>query len=258
VTEFEFRAHAVGPLVLGGMLAYPWEQARDAFHASRELIESAPDELMIFDVLITAPPAPPFPPELQGQRVAVVGIAWSGDLAEGERLLAPLRAALPPALDLVQPMPYVALQAMLDETAPHGLRYYDKLHYLTDVSDGYIDSLVEAFESVPTPQSHVVTGWMGGAVARVPQGATAFGHRSAPATAWVIGCSGDEPIEPTADWVRRTWEATRPFATDGVYVNALDLDRSVEEAYAAEVWERLVEVKRRYDPEGVLAGNGIG
>jgi FAD/FMN-containing dehydrogenase len=258
VTEFEFRAHAVGPLVLGGMLAYPWEQARDAFQASRELIESAPDELMIFDVLITAPPAPPFPPELQGQRVAVVGIAWSGDLAEGERLLAPLRAALPPALDLVQPMPYVALQAMLDETAPHGLRYYDKLHYLTDVSDGYIDSLVEAFESVPTPQSHVVTGWMGGAVARVPQGATAFGHRSAPATAWVIGCSGDEPIEPTADWVRRTWEATRPFATDGVYVNALDLDRSVEEAYAAEVWERLVEVKRRYDPEGVLAGNGIG
>jgi FAD/FMN-containing dehydrogenase len=58
--------------------------------------------------------------------------------------------------------------------------------------------------------------------------------------------------------VRRTWDATRPFATDGVYVNALDQDRSVEEAYAEDVWERLVEVKRRYDPDGVLAGNGIG
>jgi FAD/FMN-containing dehydrogenase len=258
VTEFEFRAHPVGPMVLAGMLAYPWDEAREAFRASRELIESAPDELMIFDVLITAPPAAPFPPELQGQRVAVVGIAWSGDLAEGERLLAPLRASHPPALDLVQPMPYVALQTMLDETAPHGSRYYDKLHYLAEVSDGYIDALLDAFESAPTPESHVVTGWMGRAVDRVPHGATAFGHRGAPALAWVIGCSGDGPIEPTAEWVRRTWEATRPFATDGVYVNALDPDRSVEDAYAEDVWERLVEIKRRYDPDGVLAGNGIG
>jgi hypothetical protein len=153
VTQFEFQAREVGPMVLGGMLAYPWDQAREAFRASRELIESAPEELMIFEVLITAPPAPPFPPELRGQKVAVVGIAWCGDLAEGERVLAPLREAHPPALDLVQPMPYVALQTMLDETAPHGLRYYDKLHYLAEVSDGYIDTLLEEFESVPTPRS---------------------------------------------------------------------------------------------------------
>jgi hypothetical protein len=258
VTEFEFRARAVGPLVLGGMLAYPWDEAREALRASRDLIESAPDELMIFDVLITAPPAPPFPPQLQGQRVAVVGIAWCGDLAEGERVLAPLRASHPPALDLVQPMPYVALQTMLDDTAPHGWRYYDKLHYLAEVSDGYIDALLEAFESVPTPQSHVVTGWMGGAVDRVPHGATAFGHRGAPALAWVIGCSGDEPIEPTVEWVRRVWDATRPFATDGVYVNALDPDTPVKQAYADDVWGRLVEIKRRYDPQGAFAGNGIG
>ena len=258
VTEFEFQARAVGPMVLGGMLAYPWERAREAFQASRELIESAPDELMIFDVLITAPPAPPFPPELQGQKVAVVGVAWCGDIVEGERVLAPLRESHPPALDLVQPMPYVALQMMLDETAPPGLNYYDKLHYLAEVSDCYIDELLDAFESVPTPQTHVVTGWMGGAVDRVPPGATAFGHRGAPALAWVIGCSGEDPIEPTADWVRRTWDATRPFATDGVYVNALDPDTPVRQAYADDVWERLLEVKRRYDPDGVLAGNGIG
>jgi FAD/FMN-containing dehydrogenase len=243
VTEFEFQARPVGPMVLGGMFAYPFQQAREAFQASRELIESAPDELMIFDVLITAPPAPPFPPELQGQKVAVVGVAWCGDLAEGERVLAPLRESHPPALD---------------QTAPHGLRYYDKLHYLAEVSDGYIDALIDAFESVPTPQSHVVTGWMGAAVDRVPHGATAFGHRGAPALAWVIGCSGEEPIEPTVDWVRRVWDATRRFATDGVYVNALDADRPVKQAYADDVWERLVGVKRRYDPDGVLAGNGIG
>jgi hypothetical protein len=240
------------------MLAYPWDEARDAFRASRDLIQGAPDELMIFDVLVTAPPAAPFPPELQGRPALVVGVAWVGDLAEGERLLAPLRAANPPALDLVGPMPYVALQSMLDDTAPHGLRYYDKLRYLAEVSDGYIDALLDGFESVPTPQSHVVTGWMGAAVDRVPHGATAFGHRGTPAFAWVIGCSGHEPLEPTTEWARRLWDATAPFGTDGVYVNALDPDRPARDAYAADVWKRLVAIKRRYDPEGVFAGNGIG
>jgi FAD/FMN-containing dehydrogenase len=187
-----------------------------------------------------------------------VSVAWSGDLDEGERILAPLREACPPALDLVGPMPYVALQTMLDATAPHGWRFYDRLHYLPEVSDGLIDALVAGFEDVPAPQAHIVTGWMGGAVDRVAAGETAFGHRGARAFTWLIGCSGDEPIEPTADWVRRVWEDTERFATGGVYVNALDRDRPVRDAYADAVWERLVAVKRRYDPDGVLAGNGIG
>jgi FAD/FMN-containing dehydrogenase len=226
--------------------------------ASRGLIEEAPPELTIFDVLLTAPPEAPFPPELQGRPVAVVGVAWSGDLEEGERLLAPLRHGCPPALDLVAPLPYVALQTMLDQTAPHGWRYYDKLHYLPEVGDGFIDAMLDAFERVPTPQSHVVTGWMGGAIDRVAPGQTAFGHRGARAFTWIIGCSGDEPVEAATDWARRVWDDTSPFATGGVYVNALDSGRPVRDAYADEVWERLVAVKRRYDPDGVFSGNGIG
>jgi FAD/FMN-containing dehydrogenase len=93
---------------------------------------------------------------------------------------------------------------------------------------------------------------MGGAVDRVAPGATAFGHRGARALTWIIGCSGDEPIEPAADWVRRVWEDTAPFATEGVYVNALDAGRPVRDAYADEIWERLVAVKRRYDPRNVF------
>jgi FAD/FMN-containing dehydrogenase len=258
VTRFEFRAHRVGPTVLAGILVYPWERAREALRASRALMEGAPPELTIFDVLLTAPPGEPFPPELQGEPVAVVGVAWSGDPVEGERFLAPLRGEHPPAADLVAPMPYVALQTMLDDTAPHGWRYHDKLHYLPDVGDGLIDTLLASFEQVPTPQSHVVTGWMGGAIDRVAPGDTAFGHREARAFTWIIGCSGDEPVEGTADWVRRVWADTAPFATGGVYVNALELGRSVRDAYADEVWERLVAVKRRYDPDAIFAGNGIG
>jgi FAD/FMN-containing dehydrogenase len=257
VTSFEFRAHRVG-LVLGGMLVYPWERAREAFRASRELIAGAPAALTLFDVLVTAPPAPPFPPELQGRRAMVIGVCWSGDLEEGEALLAPLRASCPPALDLVAPMPYLALQSMLDETAPPGLGYYDRQHYLGEVGDDFIDALLAEFERAPDPRCHVNTGWMGGAIDRVAGGETAFGHRDARALTWIIGCSGDQPIDEVAGWVRRTWEATERFASGGVYVNALNEERPVREAYADDVWARLVEVKRRYDPDGVFDAHGIG
>jgi FAD/FMN-containing dehydrogenase len=102
-----------------------------------------------------------------------------------------------------------------------------------------------------------MTAWMGGAIDDVAPGDTAFGHRSARALTWIIGCSGDEPVDEVTEWVRRTWEATAPFATGGVYVNALNAERSVRDAYAAEVWTRLIAVKRRYDPDGVFSGNGI-
>ena len=257
VTSFEFRAHRVG-MLLAGLLVYPWERARDAFAASRELMATAPDALTLFDVLLTAPPEPPFPPALQGQRVAVVGVAWSGELGEGERVLAPLRAASPPALDLVAPMPYLALQSMLDATAPHGWSFYDRMHYLPEVGDDFVDAMLAEYDRAPDPRCHVMTAWMGGAIDRVAPGATAFGHRDARALTWIIGCSGDDPVGPAADWVRRAWEATERFAAGGVYVNALGEDRPVRDAFADGVWERLVAVKRTYDPDGVFDAHGIG
>jgi hypothetical protein len=146
---------------------------------------------------------------------------------------------------------------MLDQTAVHGWNFFDKLHYLDDVSDDFIDTLLHGFASAPTPHSHVMTGWMGGAVDRVAAGSTAFGHRGAPALVWIVGCSGEDPVAPVAGWVRGLWEATLPFAREGVYVNALDADRPVRDAYADDVWTRLVAVKRRYDPDGVLDANGV-
>ena len=257
VTRFEFRAHRVGPMVLAGMLVYPWDRAGEAFRAGRDLMEQAPEALGMFAVLLTAPPGEPFPLELQGGKVAVLSVAWSGDLAEGERALAPLRAECPPALDLVGPMPYVALQSMLDETAPHGQQFYDRLHYLERVSDELVDTLIAGFERVPTPQAHIITGWMGGAIDRVPAGATAFGHRGAGAETWFIGASGEEPVGPVREWVRRVFGETAPYATGGTYVNSLSADQSIADAYSGDILARLVEVKRRYDPDGVFSANGI-
>ncbi len=240
VTRFEFQAHQVGT-VLGGALVFPWDRAREAFQMTRALMEDAPDALSACVVLVGGP-------------AAIVALAWSGDIEEGERVIAPLRAAGPVA-DQVAPMPYVALQSMLDQTAPHRLNYYDKQHYLPEISDAFIDTLLAEFVKAPTPKSHVITAWLGGAIDR--GGDTAFSHRGARAMSWLIGCSGEEPVEPTTEWVRRTFTATARFATGGVYVNALDLGRSVREAYADDVWERLVEVKRRYDPDGVFNAHGI-
>ena len=180
------------------MLVYPWERAREALRASRDLMEAgAPDELTLFAVLLTAPPEAPFPPELQGRPVAVVGVAWCGDLGGGRARARAAARELPAALDLVAPMPYVALQSMLDATAPHGWQLLRPA--CTTSPDGQrrrsSTRCSPGFERVPTPQSHVVTGWMGGAIDRVAPGATAFGHRGARAFTWIIGCSGDEPID---------------------------------------------------------------
>jgi FAD/FMN-containing dehydrogenase len=258
VTRFEFEGRRVGPMVLGGMMAYPWERSMDAFAATREIMENAPRELTAFCVMLTAPPQGPFPAELRGRRAGVVALAWSGeDLDEGERAIAPLREAHPPALDLVGPMPYLALQSMIDDTAPRGWRYHDKLHYLDEVGDEFLATMMERFEAAPTPESHVMTAWMGGAVDDVGAEATAFGHRGARALTWIIGCSGERPVDEAREWVRDAWKATEPHAAAGVYVNALDEGRPAREAYADEVWGRLVEVKRRYDPDGVFSATGI-
>ena len=147
---------------------------------------------------------------------------------------------------------------MLDQTAPRGGHYYDRMHYLPEVGDGFIDAAIAAYEHVPTPYTHINIGWMGGAVDRTAPGDTAFGHRGAGALAWFIGASGDEPIDPVRAWVREVFDATSRHATGGAYVNALESGRPVRDAYADAVWERLVEIKRRYDPAGAFSGNGIG
>ena len=222
-------------------------------------MEGAPEELTTFVTLITAPPADPFPPEVQGGPALAVAMAWTGDMAEGERVVGSLRAECPPAVDLIGPMPYVALQGMLDQTAPHGLNYYDRAHYLTKVSDEFIETLLSGFEEVSTPLSHVITGWMGGAIDRVAPGATAFGHRGANAHHLAHRLLGRGAGRAGGRLGAEHLGATRPeFADEGVYVNALDSGRSVREAYADGIWERLVEIKHRYDPDGVFAGNGIG
>jgi FAD/FMN-containing dehydrogenase len=259
VTEFVFRLHEVGPMVLGGLLLHPFERASSLLRGARDILASAPDELNTALVLLTVPPHEPFPRELWGQPAVAISPTYAGDLETGSRVIEPLRGLAEPALDLVGPMPFVGLQSMLDDTAPYGLHHYNGAETLPELTNDAIGSLVDAFASVPSPRSHVIVTQMGGAVARVAPTATAFAQRDAGYLAWVIAMwePGQEE-RPHVDWARRVRGAVRPFSTGGTYVNALEPDVRSEARMRASYgpnWDRLVELKRRYDPENVFRLN---
>jgi len=257
VTELELEAHPFGPELVAGMLVYPLAQAREVLGFVREWMEKAPGELTSFPVFITAPPQPPFPPELQGTPILAVGVAYAGPIDEGMRALEPLKGFAAPALDLAGPMPYVALQTMLDASVPHGLHNYNRAEWLEDLTDDAIAVLVEHVERISSPLSQVILARMGGAVARVPVDATAFPHRQARNLLWIVSAwRPDEDAEPHLRWAREIGDAVKPYAAGGVYVNALGdepADR-VRSAYGSN-WQRLTQVKRRYDPDNVFRHN---
>src|SRR5918999_312488 len=150
VTEFELALHPVGPDVLGGVLIFEWSRAGEVLAAYRDIMLAAPDELGGCAALQLAPPAPFVPRALVGERVLSLVVAAFGDLAGAERLVAPLRA-LAPAVDAVGPMPYIALQAMLDAGNPHGMQNYWKASFLDDLPDRAIGDLVAAAGGIPSP-----------------------------------------------------------------------------------------------------------
>jgi FAD/FMN-containing dehydrogenase len=257
VTEFEFEAHPLGTELVAGMLVYPLGQAPEVLGFVRERMEAAPDELTSFPVFITAPPQPPFPPALHGKPVLAVGVAYAGAIDDGMRAVEPLKQFAVPALDVAGPMPYLALQTMLDESAPHGLHNYSRAEWLDDLSDDAIATLVEHVERVTSPLSQVILARIGGAVARIPGDATAFPHRQARNLLWIVSAwAPDEDPEPHLVWGRGISVAMGRYAAGGVYVNALGDEPAnrVRAAFGSN-WQRLSEIKRQYDPGNVFRHN---
>jgi FAD/FMN-containing dehydrogenase len=223
--------------------------------AYREVVEDAPDELSTAAAMVTAPPEEFVPEHLRGKPVLGFLVSYAGDPEEGAKVVAPLKAA-GPVVDLVGPVPYRALQAMLDPMAPPGLRsYWRGLHL-----NGMSDDVVETFLRFPTeglgPLSFLIIFQHGGAVARVPDDAMAFSHRGAtfmahPVAAW------DSPAddERHVAWVKGVTDAFEPLLTGGVYLNFMtELDR-VQRGYSPEKWDRLVALKERYDPDNLFRFN---
>jgi FAD/FMN-containing dehydrogenase len=258
VTQFEYQLHPVGPL-LAGMLFYPLDQTADVLRYTRDVAAEAPDELTLTAAIITAPPLPFLPESLHDRPVLALVPCYVGPLEEGERALRELRAYGPPAADLVEPMPYVALQRIIDETYPVGRQTYVKSEWLHGLDDAAIDTVVEKAAAFPSPLSQILLHQMGGAVARVADDATAFGGRDAAFMITIISIwmSRDEDPEPYVSWTRELWDEVQPWSTGGAYVNHMGDEGAerVQAAYGAVKYDRLVALKNQYDPTNFFRFN---
>lgn len=258
VTEFEFRLHTVGPIVYGGLVLHPRDRAPEVCRHFRDYMSDAPRQVGAGVVLMHAPPAPFVPPDLQGRPAVAVFAAYWGSVEDGERELAPLREFGEPAVTTMRPIPYVDFQALTDAGNPSGRRNYWRSELLTDVPDEAIDTMVACAAMATSPASVLVMGPIGGAVADVPDAATALGGRSA---AWLYHCYGiwTEPSEDDRHtaWVRATEAAMRPWSTTGMPLNFVsDIDDArVRSAFGTEKHARLVALKNAYDPGNVFAMN---
>jgi FAD/FMN-containing dehydrogenase len=254
VLEFEFGLRPVGPIVLGGMLLWPRGRAGEVMRAYRDLMAEAPDALCGGLALMTAPAAPMVPAELQGRPAIGIVVLYAGDVARGAEHVGRLRA-LAPAVDAVQPMPYCAVQSMMDKAHPEGLRDYYRAAFLDDLTDAAVDTIVAGAENAPSTLSAVLLQPLGGAFGRVGEMDTALGHRDA---AWGIQVLAQwlEPERDTTNrnWVRALTDALAPWARPAGFPNFI-ADAAVPVAYGAERHARLVEAKDRWDPTNVFRLN---
>ncbi len=258
VTQFTFSLHQVGPIVLGGMLMYPVELATKAFRFWRDFMLQAPDEVGSGFAFITAPPLDFVPEPVRGQPVVGIVVCYCGDPEEGRRVMAPLLEYGPPAVNMVQPMPYVAVQQLLDGANPEGMRNYWSGDFFGSMPDSAVETLVKhaTHPRSPLTQTIVVAG--GGAIARVPEDATAFGQRTAPfnihyLTMWADPADDDANISFT----RELSGAMKPWSTGRLYLNFIGDEGPgrVEAAYGPEKYAKLQQLKKTWDPENVFRHN---
>ncbi len=246
VTAFEYRLYPVPPMVLAGNVTWPLDQARDAMRFYAEQTLAAPDELCLGASIAT---------RSDGSGVFNVEAFWSADHSAGERAMAALRSFGKPVKDDVRPVRYTALQSAGDESAPYGLNYYAKQGFLPGMDEGGIDLMLDVARS-NAGRFAIALDQAGGAITRVPQDATAFPNRDAQFWMGLLGGWEDaaENEERIAQ-MRAAWKRVEPL-TRGFYSN-VDLDRGLEQNrsnYGAN-FDRLVEVKTKYDPMNLFRLN---
>jgi hypothetical protein len=241
VTSFEYQLHAVGPTILGGMVAYPLVKAKEVLRFYREFNQAAPDELTTYAAILNPP---------DGDAVIALFCCYCGPIVKGDEVIRPLKSLGPPALNMLGPVAYVAQQRIFDAGFPAGPCYYAKADFLADLTDGAIEVFAEYAATKPSPLSGILIQTVRGAASRVAPDAMAFRHRTLPYAPLIVSQWLDAAdSEKNIGWARDCWKALRSFASGGVYVNDLDQDDQdrIRNAYGAN-YERLVALKKKYDP----------
>ncbi|MGW5688838.1 methyltransferase [Nonomuraea sp. NPDC003754] len=258
VTEFEFQLHPVGPQVLGGLVMYPPFQIADLIRHFRDFMATAPDEVGAGLAFISAPDEPFVPEFARGKPVVGAVLSYFGPIEEGEEVLRPLREFGPPVRDMVAPIAYTDLQGLLEPGTHDGMQNYWKAEFLAELPDEAIDHIVRFTQSVPSRFTQTILMPLGGALARVDNDAMAFGQRDAPFNIHILSMWEDPAdSERQISWTREFHRAIQPYSTGGAYLNFIGKEGGdrIKAAFGPEKYERLVELKRRYDPANVFSGN---
>ncbi|MFJ9818447.1 FAD-binding oxidoreductase [Streptomyces sp. NPDC101151] len=257
VTSLEYQLHPVGPQVLAGLIVYPLEQARQVVSGWRELTGDMPDELTTVINLTTAPPLPFLPPEVHGTRIVVLVGMYAGDPAAGEAAVGPLRTLGTPVADLMGPMPYTAMQTLLDPLWTAGAHNYFTSAFI-EPSDSALDAVLRRHLTTPTPASEIHLHQLGGAFARVPADATAFSQRDPSVLCNVVVRSPDATgFDDSVAWGREAREEIARHGRGSMYVNFTGdaAEDKVRASYPGAVHQRLVRVKDAYDPTNLFRLN---
>jgi FAD/FMN-containing dehydrogenase len=258
VTEFEFGLHPVERTVTAGMVARRGEELPEAVAAFRDAMATAPDELTLAVVARLAPPAPFIPEELHGRPVVLIAGMHCGSPERAERDLAEIRSFGHPVADLFEVREYTQFQSMLDAQALPGFRNYWKAEYLSSLPSGAIDVLAEGLAEVISPTSDFKLQALGGAIARVAEEDTAYGHREAP---FVLNVNArwenPDDDEREVAWTRQLWARATAYSHGGAYVNFMgeEGEDRVRAAYGDAKYARLRSLKDRYDPDNVFRLN---
>ena len=258
VTGIDYALHPVGQEIVGGAVAWPASAAEDVLELYRSLAEAAPRELTLVALMRPAPPAPWLPPEMHGKPIVIILACHSGDPAEGERLVAPIKAFGKPVGDVLVRRPYAQLQSMLDATQPKGKRYYWKSEYLAGVEPELCDELIAHAGRIRSPHAAIALFQLGGALNELDEDHSPAGNRQA---RYVFNVTGawDRPEEDAAniEWARAAWTGMKRFSTGGTYLNFLTGDEGDERTAAAlgNALPRLAGIKRAWDPQNVFRTN---
>jgi len=256
VTSFEFQLHEVGPEVLSGPIVHPFDDAEAVLSGFRDFAADAPNDATVWCVIRHAPPLPFIPEEWHGRKVVILATFYAGEMEDGKEVLQSVRDIGDPIADAVGPHPYAGWQQAFDGLAPAGNRNYWKSHNFVEFTDEMIETFVEYGETIPTEETEIAIPHLGGAINEKPVGETAYPHRNAEFimnlhTQWTDSDQDEECIA----WARDMHEAMTPHATGGVYANFVPEEVGDQQAAYRENYDRLVEVKNKWDPENLFRLN---
>jgi FAD/FMN-containing dehydrogenase len=256
--NFEYDLYEVGPEIMGGVVAWPAEEAPKVLDLYRKINEDAPRELTCVAGMRIAPPAPWLPESIHGKPIVMLIACDTGPMDEAKARLAEIKSFGSPVGDVIQPRPYVVQQSLLDATQPNGRRYYWKSEYLSGHDPELLSTVIDHAGRLPSPHSAILLFPLDGALNSVPEDESAVGNRG---TKTVINIAGS--WESSADdeanvaWARGAWEDIRRFSTGGTYINFLNEEESGERLHDAygDNYNRLIEVKTKWDPTNLFRMN---